>query len=133
MIRGFRRIGIALAMITVVIGMPSTGFWIFNEVNTAHNSFEQATCIKARTQEKWKLVMYEYDPLKIDLKKSGCDGPMYAEIIPVILDKANSRPNLLSVGFQPAVAGVGITAILAAAFLFFFWLLGWIFAGFAKT
>lgn len=129
-VRGFRRIGIALAGITLLIGIPASIGFAVDAVSSAQRRYEQSKCIMAKSPSQ--LILYEYDRLKIDLAKSGCDGPMYAEIIPVISERARTKPQALLLVSEPLGIGFSVSIAVAAIFLFGFWLLGWICAGFTR-
>lgn len=132
-IRGFRRIGLVVAIAVAVAGIAFT-FVVANEQNDRlQKGYTQAKCIEAKHKaNRGGFVFNEFRPYEIDLDKSGCPGPMYTEMLPTILSKTTPKPAPLEGFIEPAFYGALMTAAAAGACLLLFWLLGWICAGFTR-
>ena len=131
-IRGFKRIGLTLGIISFVGGMAiSVGIGI-SQINDKQGRYAQAKCVADLQRRNIPLVMGEYDKLKVSPDRSGCPGPMYLEIIPVILETAKNKPAPLEGFFEPVYIGLLISSAVGAMLFGAFWLLGWICAGFTR-
>jgi hypothetical protein len=131
-IRGFKRIGLAIGIGSFVVGMAiSVGIGI-QQINDKHGRYTQAQCVADLQRRNIPLAMGEYDKLKVSPDRSGCPGPMYLEIIPVILETAKNKPAPLEGFFEPTYIGFLISAAVGTMLFAAFWLVGWICAGFTR-
>jgi hypothetical protein len=82
---------------------------------------------KFARKEPVKSGFGDNDPLL--LKENGCEGPEYFERI---VEMANEPPTIFRYAREPLSLGVPITLAIAASFYVFFWVLGWLCAGFTR-
>jgi hypothetical protein len=101
------------------------------EQRTAFNRHAQAVCF-LDVQHRGRFVMSEYRPLEVDLRASGCPGPMYTETVPTILDAASKKPAPLQGLIGPLYLGSLVSLAVGISVFAIFWLMGWLCAGFAR-
>lgn len=131
-IRGFKRIGLVLAAVVAVSGIVITVAISIDQTDYAQRKYQQARCIAAIWEAKKLPQLNKYRPLEIDLPESGCPGPLYSETAPKIAEIAASRPSPVQGFIENFAGGAGLTAALALGTFVFFWLVGWLCAGFTR-
>jgi hypothetical protein len=129
-IRGFRRVGLVLGAFAIGTGIVISVIIANQEQQTAFNRHAQAVCF-LDVQHRGRIVMSEYRPLEVDLRASGCPGPMYTETVRAILDAASKEPT--PDGFiGPLYLGSLISLAVGISVFAIFWLMGWLCAGFTR-
>lgn len=135
-IRGFKRIGLTVAIPIVVIGPISSIAYGYSEANDDVGRYNQMVCM-SRIKAKGALVgewisytsppRFEYYP-----DNNGCEGPHWRVSENEIELGIMTKPDWLA-SFAP-IAGIGTLASIAAALFAYFgsWVLGWVIAGFTR-
>lgn len=132
-IRGFRRVGAALAIITIIIGGIATVATAVSFYNSDQGRYDQAVCIVTMYGQKKNFVMNEYRKDEIDMDASGCFGPGYTETFAAIWQRAQHKPTFASAAaMEPLFIGAAVTIGIAALLYVICWAVGWIFAGFTR-
>ena len=130
-IRGFKRVGLVLGAFALGTGIVISAVVANKEKQTAYNRYAQAVCF-LDVQHRGRIVMSEYRPLEVDLRASGCPGPMYTETVPTILDTASKKPAPLEGFIGPLYLGSLISLAVGISVFAIFWLMGWLCAGFTR-
>jgi hypothetical protein len=130
-IRGFKRIGAAIAALIIVIGVPITIGVAWNAESSAQRGFEQAICIIKKYPAPDKVPMKSYSS-SVDFSEAGCSGPLYYESIEGVASIARSQPKRFAAIWEPAGIGLATTFGTALVVYVVFWAIGWIFAGFTR-
>jgi hypothetical protein len=133
-IRGFKRIGVVLAALVLLVGIPTTIAIAIEQQRAAERRFDQATCVARLVRDKRPFKMKSYDQTKIDYEESGCPGySLYSESLEAVLALAKAGPPApLEGAIQPLLIGFAISIASAAASFCGFWLIGWLCAGFTR-
>jgi hypothetical protein len=132
-IRGFRRIGIVLGVLTLLGGFAITIPLAIGQQRSAEQRYTQATCINDRVRNNWPIKMKTYDQTRIDFDASGCSsGPLYSESLPTVVSYAREKPAAFEYAIEPFAYGAAASIIGAAILFYGFWLLGWLCAGFTR-
>src|SRR3954452_459994 len=132
-IRGFTRIGAIVAVLVVLIGVPtSIGLGVSN-YNSAESSYQSAKCIAGLARSGYTFKKkYTYSDA-LDYSVGGCTGyhHSYSTISEVTAIADAPAPTFFS-GDAPSIIGWGllITGLLAIVAYLAFWTIGWMFAGF---
>jgi hypothetical protein len=130
-IRGFRRIGLVLGAFALGTGIVISVIVANQEQLTTSNRYGQAVCF-LDVQHRGRVVMSEYRPMEVDLRASGCPGPMYTETVPNILDVASKKPAPLEGFIGPLYLGTLVSLGAGISVFAIFWLVGWLCAGFTR-
>ncbi|SIO15756.1 hypothetical protein SAMN05443247_02429 [Bradyrhizobium erythrophlei] len=132
-IRGFKRIGVVLGAITLIVGFAVTIGISIDAQRSAERRFESASCMSNLVRTNRVVKMKTYDQAKIDFEASGCpSGPFYYESLSTILSYAAEKPAPLEYTIEPFGYGALATTVMAAVLFYGFWLLGWLCAGFTR-
>lgn len=131
-IRGFRRIGLVLAIPVLLIGI-GTSLYVGTETYTTHDRrVAQANCLIKKSDRDGGLPALSYDPAKIDLQKTGCSGPIYSAYFWEVSGIA-AVPASFETDFGPAGIGGSLASVAGALLIYLAcWAVGWIFAGFTR-
>lgn len=128
-IRGFKRIGLVLGVLIFVTGAVISVV-VANQARQAlSDRHTQAICI---FETQHRTVMSEYRPSEVDLRASGCAGPMYTETMDTIRSAASKKPAALEGFIEPLYLGSLISAAVGGFVFALFWLIGWLCAGFTR-
>ncbi|MGL3109176.1 hypothetical protein [Bradyrhizobium sp. BR 1432] len=133
-IRGFKRIGIVAGAIFLLIGIAFSVVTAVEQQDRENRKFAQATCIARLVKENRPLKTRTYDPKKVDWDEFGCPGYyFYGDPVEVALAHARGAPPApLEYAIQPFSLGLAISIACSAAVFLFFWLIGWLCAGFTR-
>jgi hypothetical protein len=105
LIRGFKRLGIALAIPCFLGAAGLLSFGIYQEYQREHDPWKEFPGVQTSAPAKWGAIRLE----------------------PVDYDPFSGESKLTEVSLWSAsICGLGLTAFLGM------WLVGWVFAGFAK-
>jgi hypothetical protein len=130
-IRGFKRVGMVLGAFALGTGIVISVVVANQEQQTAFNRHAQAVCF-LDVQHRGRVVMSEYRPLEVDLRASGCPGPMYTETVPNILDVASKKAAPLEGFIGPLYVGSLLSLGVGISVFAIFWIMGWLCAGFTR-
>lgn len=134
-IRGFTRIGAAIAVLVVLIGLPVSIIIAINNYNSAADNHRGAECIArlARSGHTFKKK-YEYSSA-IDYGVGGCSHYYsfeYRTVTEVMAIADAPEPTFLTDGASALGIGLIVTGVLAVIAYMGFWLIGWLCAGFTR-
>jgi hypothetical protein len=135
-IRGFTRIGVVIAVLVTLIGVPASVYGAINNYNYAADKRTAAQCIARQARSGYPFKKkYEYGS-EIDYSAGGCDNTysfsyMTASQVMAIAD-APAPTFLTSDGPSTLGTGLMITGVLAVIVYVGFWLVGWLCAGFTR-
>lgn len=131
-IRGFRRVGLVLAVPIIVFGIPASLYGGYNNYDSKARKEAQASCLLDKALKKQDLPVLSYDKTKIDPEAAGCKGPLYS-VYPWEFPAYAKSPASFVDDFAPVGLGGSLAAILGAIILYgFFWAVGWVIAGFTR-
>jgi hypothetical protein len=133
LVRGFRRVGIVIAILAGIAGMSVTCFIAFDSARSAVSRIEQEQCIRAKYVRDETLASKWNDPKSVDLRDSGCGGPALYITYDVLRRLPRASPPAFVSEFLPAF-GIGTLITCAIAILLFLSCLtmGWVAAGFTR-
>jgi len=132
-IRGFKRIGLAFAGISLIVGAGCGIFPGLQQQGEKVRAIQQAVCIRNLQQHGIPLKTTTYNANLIDLYDNGCWGPDSSNYLGLILRKAEEKqPAPLEYVLWPAFVGVAAGAGVGALLYVVFWLFGWLCAGFTR-
>ncbi|WP_147270261.1 MULTISPECIES: hypothetical protein [Rhodopseudomonas] len=136
-IRGFTRIGLAVAILTIMIGVTITGFVANDSYSTEVNAYNNARCIAklARAGFSFRQKYPNLDSQTLDYEVSGCrDSGIYGKEVSEVLAIADTPPPSFMKSGGRDTLGIGLLITGGGAFLAYvlFWMIGWVFAGFTR-
>jgi hypothetical protein len=131
-IRGFKRVGIVLGILTLVAALGTGIFTGLDQQRNAERRYQQATCLLDKVRFGKPLKMETYDGSKVDTVLSGCPGPTYSDTIASITAFAQRAPVPAEYVIEPVFYAALIGAALATGIYLIFWVLGWLCAGFTR-
>lgn len=130
-LRGFKRIGLVVAALSIAIGTILTIIIAIDAQRSAERRHEAAACIAKLMRDRTPLKMKEYSRSEIDFEANGCPY-MWSMDIDSIKKVAAEKPGPLQCVVEPAGIGVILTFGVASILYFGFWLIGWVCAGFTR-
>jgi hypothetical protein len=130
--RGFNRIGYVLAIPILVVGLLSAIGFGFSSADSKQRRFSQLVCIQKKAETPGEDPPSAYDKNRVDVRKWGCDGPIWDVAYADIFDPLPPKPDFLT-DFSVVFGSIAATTLVLAAVSFgLFSALGWIVAGFAR-
>lgn len=132
-IRGFTRIGALVAVLVVLIGIPSSIIGAISSYDTAMKSYQSAQCIARLARSGYTFKKKEYGS-SLEYNVGGCDGyhHSYASVSEVTAIADAPAPTFVNAAGSWLGWGLIITGGLAVVTYLSFWAIGWVFAGFTK-
>lgn len=137
LIRGFRRIGTALAALALFIGIVSTIAVAFDHANKEYSKYNQMLCMHEKLlRNKLQGVETKYKPeiqTLYDPYQNGCEGYyIYRVSHDQIVIGATNNKHWISEFIFPLFIGLCITLGVAIVLYCLSCTIGWIAAGFAR-
>lgn len=130
--RGFRRIGIVIAVPTMMIGLIVGIFYGYFEFAKAQSRETQVACFKRQIASRKEPPRSTFNSNEVDVSRWGCDGPIYSPTMTEIQTATAPQPSFIENFFLPFAGSVGIAAVIATASISVFFALGWTLAGFTR-
>jgi hypothetical protein len=135
-IRGFTRIGMAIAVLVTLVGVPTSLIGAINNYNYAADNHRTAQCIARQARSGYPFKKkYEYSSA-IDFGAGGCTPAYSFEYMTIsevtAIADAPAPTFLTSNGPSTLGSGLMITGGLAIIAYVAFWVIGWLFAGFTR-
>lgn len=131
--RGFTRIGIGAAVVTILVGVPVTVMSARNAANNEIERYQQAQCLMKKL-DAGTAIKNEYDKETVDVNRTGCPGYSFysPRVVEIYAAALRPRPNSTGIISENTTSGLFFTASIAAALFFLFGGIGWIVAGFTR-
>jgi hypothetical protein len=135
LLRGFKRIGLALALPIVIIGCAASVILSFTSARDSVGRYDQLRCMTGKSRASL-FVSYQsqHDGFKYyDPEKSGCpgSGSSFSENELAGFPDQH-RPSFVTDFVAWSAGGIAGTVALASIIYGLFWTLGWIAAGFSR-
>lgn len=131
-IRGFRRIGIVAGSLILAGGLITAGFIAVDAQNSANGRFLQASCVLGKSQRSEPIKTETYDANSVDLLATGCFGSRYSMTMNEARAYGIAKPAPMEMMIEPLYFGGLISTGCAILVFAFFYLIGWLCAGFTR-
>ncbi|UGY13204.1 hypothetical protein [Bradyrhizobium septentrionale] len=131
-IRGFKRIGLAVGGLILLTGLGTSFFIAIDAQRNAENRYGQASCVVGKIQRNEPLKTLTYDASSVDLISSGCMGSRFSMSINDARTYGTQMPAPMEMMIEPIYFGALLSVGGATLAFAFFWLVGWLCAGFTK-